>query len=531
MNEEKLKYFAKKGFLLNPEIINLFVSINDNDISEKILNNIFLISGNRMITKNIILKNFNQIKNFVHTTYPEKKEIFNTFFINELTIKKLGLEETKKEADKPKNTYPDFKILSSNIISCKKIEVKDFVAHFRNRYVFFKDILKERKELNNLISIDKIGNNRDFSVIAMVSKKRVTKNKNIFLDIEDFTGKTTALINKDKAELFEKAKEIVLDDIIGLRCSGGKEMAFVNEIVFPEAHINEKKKLEEESYALFISDIHLGSTRFLEKNFMRFIDWLNGDCSDEQRKKLEKIKYLFITGDNVDGVGVYPGQEEMLSIKNVKNQYLKLAEYLKKIPKHIKIFLCAGQHDAVRLPEPQPPIDEEFGGEITKIDNLYLVSNPASIEIGCVKNKEGVNVLMYHGASMHGWIDELESLRLEKANHNPSKIIKHILKHRHLSPIHSANVYIPSEKGDALIIKTIPDIIATGDMHRTDVDIYNNILIICGSCWQSITPFEEKVGNIPDPCKVPMLNLKTREMKILDFSENIICLNKPPEVI
>ena len=43
---------------------------------------------------------------------------------------------------------------------------------------------------------------------------------------------------------------------------------------------------------------------------------------------------------------------------------------------------------------------------------------------------------------------------------------------------------------------------------------------ICNSCWQSITPFEEKVGNNPDPCKVPVLNLKTREIKIMDFSEN-----------
>jgi DNA polymerase II small subunit/DNA polymerase delta subunit B len=59
---------------------------------------------------------------------------------------------------------------------------------------------------------------------------------------------------------------------------------------------------------------------------------------------------------------------------------------------------------------------------------------------------------------------------------------------------------------------------ATGDIHRSDIDMYNNILIICSSCWQSITPFEEKVGNMPDPCKVPMLNLKTREIKMLDFS-------------
>ena len=84
--------------------------------------------------------------------------------------------------------------------------------------------------------------------------------------------------------------------------------------------------------------------------------------------------------------------------------------------------------------------------------------------------------------------------------------------------MHYANVYVPGEKEDALILKIIPDIITTGEMHKTDVDTYNNILIICCSCWQSTTPYEEKVGHYPDPCKVPMLNLRTREIKILDFS-------------
>jgi len=48
--------------------------------------------------------------------------------------------------------------------------------------------------------------------------------------------------------------------------------------------------------------------------------------------------------------------------------------------------------------------------------------------------------------------------------------------------------------------------------------MYNNILLVASSCWQAKTPFEEKVGNNPDPCKVPVFNLKSREIKILDFS-------------
>ena len=127
---------------------------------------------------------------------------------------------------------------------------------------------------------------------------------------------------------------------------------------------------------------------------------------------------------------------------------------------------------------------------------------------------------MYHGASMHSVVNEIDDLRLNFGHDFPTKIVKELLKRRHLAPTHGSVVYIPNEKEDQLIISQIPDIVATGDLHKADISTYNNILLIASSCWQSITPFEEKVGNHPDPCKVPLLNLKTREIKILDFSEN-----------
>jgi DNA polymerase II small subunit len=95
-----------------------------------------------------------------------------------------------------------------------------------------------------------------------------------------------------------------------------------------------------------------------------------------------------------------------------------------------------------------------------------------------------------------------------------------MLKRRHLAPTHSAVVYVPNESMDPLVITEVPDVLCTGEVHRLDIESYNGVLIITGSCWQSQTDFEEKVGNIPDPCKVPVLNLKTRELKILDFSDN-----------
>jgi len=517
--QDTLNYFMKKGFLLDRELLDFFNKLDNKKVSEDILNRISVLSKTRIITKAMLAVHFGEVKTLFLDISPDKKTIVDGFLQafyaqNVVIAESPGLEIKKKQI-----LVPNVKILSSNIIPYRKITVEDFIMHFKNRYNFLKDILKTRESLKSLVSINKIGNSGEVSVIGLVVAKRMTKNKNLMLEIEDLTGRVSAIINQTKPELFEKAKEILLDDVIGLRCIGSREILFVNDIVFAESTLPEKKKCNEEVYAIFTSDMHIGSKHFLKENFERFIGWLNGEgCDEITREKISKIKYMFIVGDNVDGVGVNPGQEERLLVKDIREQYKLLAGYLERVPKRITMIMCPGQHDAVRVPEPQPPMDAEFAEPLLKIDNLILVSNPAFVEIGCNDLGGGFKVLMYHGASFHDWIDEVENLRMSKANLNPAKVVKYILRHRHLSPTHSRNTYVPGEKEDTMVVKEAPDIVATGDMHRSDIDVYNNTLIICSSCWQSITPFEEKVGNIPDPCKVPILNLKTREIKILDFS-------------
>jgi DNA polymerase II small subunit len=95
-----------------------------------------------------------------------------------------------------------------------------------------------------------------------------------------------------------------------------------------------------------------------------------------------------------------------------------------------------------------------------------------------------------------------------------------MLKRRHLAPTHGEVSYIPNAQQDPLVINEVPDVLCTGEVHRLDIETYNGVLIITGSCWQGQTEFEEKVGNVPDPCKVPVFNLKTRELKVLDFSSS-----------
>jgi len=362
---------------------------------------------------------------------------------------------------------------------------------------------------------------RNFSIIGMVCSKRITKNKNVILEVEDLTGKIRVLINQSKEDIFEKGKEILLDDIIGFKCSGSRDFLFVNDLFYPDVFLKDKKRTDEEVYALFISDIHLGSKNFLEGNFDKFISWLEGGGDENQNEILKKIRYLFVVGDSVDGVGIYPGQEKDLKIKDIRKQYEKLHEFYKRIPEQISIVQCAGQHDAVRIAEPQPPIGADFAEPLLELGNLHLVSNPSLVEIESKGEMEGIKVLMYHGASMHNVINEIEELRLSDGHKAPAKVVKHLLLRRHLAPSHGATIYIPDVKEDSMLINLVPDIVTTGDLHKPDIDSYNGVLIIANSCWQSMTAFEEKVGNKPDPCKVIMLNLKTREIKILDFGDGV----------
>lgn len=527
MNPEILKLCIEKGMLLDRETYSILSEFDENT-ARNIIDKISSLKE-KVITKSFLSNNVEKISQLVS----DQK------FIEKIKINlgvTLEIERCVEKSPRNEIDLGKLRVIYSLANLSKKIEPDDFVKHFRNRYAEIRRILMERKELENLCSINKIsGDRQKVTIIGLVSNKRVTKNKNIFLEIEDLTGKISVLVSKNKPEIVDKARDIIFDDIIAIKASGSREILYVDDIFYPDSYLDSKNNLVREESIAFISDIHVGSRMFLKNNFERFISWINGEVGDEkQKEEARRVKYLFITGDTIDGVGIFPGQEDLLDIKDIKEQYKILAGYLESIRKDVKIVMCPGQHDSVRVAEPQPFIGKDYGEPLYSIENLILVSNPAIIEIANEEGKRGLKFLMYHGASMIHFVNEIESLRLIKAHDTPSKVVKEMLKRRHLASLHGSVTYIPIDKEDPLVIKEVPDVIITADFHRADVDLYNNILIVCNSCWQSMTPFEEKVGNHPDPCKVPLLNLKTREIKILDFSgkeENKSCEEREDSVV
>ncbi len=516
MEKELIKLCTERGVLLDREIFKVLGEIDDIECAKVILEKIKNSTQQRIITKDIIFKNYEDLnKSFVNLSEESQKKF-------EKIKVKLGLSiEVSKEivfAKAMVNTNEfsdgDVRVFSPYSIQNKKLEVADFVKYFRSRFSEMQSLMQEHSELKNLVSIGKISGNQRVSLIGLVSNKSITKNKNLMFEFEDLTGKINIVVNKERKELYKKAEEIALDSVIGVIGVGGKDIFFVNDIFFPDAVLPERKNSPVEELVLFVSDLHIGSKLFMEENFMKFIDYLNGKIPGTP--EVEKIKYLFIVGDLVAGVGNYPNQENELALSDLESHFGKAAEMLGKIRNDIKIIISPGNHDGIRLMEPQPIFNEKFAWQLYNMKNVILTTNPAEINIGQKKNFDGFNVLTYHGVSYLYYAGNINYLMMEKATHNPELIMKYLLKNRHLAPTHASTQYFPSEK-DVHIIKNIPDIFVSGHLHKSAVTYYNNVLVVSTSGWEKMTAYMEKVGAKPDFCKVPMFNLKTRAVKILDF--------------
>jgi DNA polymerase II small subunit len=171
------------------------------------------------------------------------------------------------------------------------------------------------------------------------------------------------------------------------------------------------------------------------------------------------------------------------------------------------------------MAEPQPAFTNDFCRALFKLQNAVFVSNPATVNIGSAGGFSGFNVLLYHGYSFDYYINEVGSIRNNGGYDRADLMMKFLLKRRHLAPTHSSTLYSPYTSKDPMLIDIVPDFFISGHIHKSAALNYKNITLICGSCWQSKTDFQEKMGHKPEPGKVPIANLATREIKILRFSK------------
>ena len=456
----------------------------------------------------------------------DKNKMGSSFQSDELNVKEQIDQGLIAEGDKQNLEHIekelDYEIVYSYETISHKYTVKDFSKIFLTRYRYLERIIRQHPEIGSLVSINRLKQKKEkekVNVIGLVNEIAETRNSNLILTIEDPTGKIKVLISKNKEDLFKKGKELVHDEVIGIVGVSGNDIIFAEDVVWPDIpSTNEMLKSKEEEYAIFLSDIHVGSDNFLEDSFNKFLKWLNGEAGNDKQKALaSKVKYIFIAGDLVDGVGIYPAQESELTITDITEQYDEFVRLISQVPKNKQIFVCPGNHDAVHLAEPQSVFYKEYCNSIYELENVTVVSNPGMINIGKKKDFSGFNILMYHGYSFDYYVSNIDMIRNEGGYERADLIMQFLLKRRHLAPAFKSTPYIPAFDEDPLMIKKIPDIIITGHIHYSSVANYKGVTMICGSCWQGKTKFQEKLGHNPQPGRVPLVNLKTRDVKVLKF--------------
>ena len=240
--EEIISRMMEKGFLISPDALDKLKNLDDETFSK--LENFFKDEKPMVINQdllNFLISNKKEVeinwKEFENAKFllekgkdqraynvfldlmeydlsDEKKKILNEMLDD---LKEPG--EISPEDAQEENDGSSLVILKMFEETHRKKEVLDFVMHYQARYNFLKKILQNRVELQEAISIRRAlnkSNRENISLIGLVTDKRTTKNGNIMITLEDISGEIKILINKNRKDIFDSAKDIVLDEVLGV---------------------------------------------------------------------------------------------------------------------------------------------------------------------------------------------------------------------------------------------------------------------------------------------------------------------------
>ena len=464
-----VSYALNKGFQIHPDALEILHKINVSELSQ--------------IIKDVVKEKTKQKKFLINE---EDFEIY------------LGIKDDEEH-------QVEFEILSDPTEKITSAEgVEGYGALFTSRFAKLKQIMSERpesKKVREIVSVKSITKTDDeLFVWGLISDRK--SNRNITkITLEDPTGSMEVVVFE--GDLKDTADTLLMDQFVMLRIIPAKNGGFfAKEILLPDIPEHTTNRSKTETYAVFLSDLHVGSKYFMEQELEDFINWVSS--ADPIARK---IRFIIIGGDLIEGVGVFPNQDKTLNQFTTESQLQKSFEVLDKIPKHIKVFLISGNHDAGRKALPQPAIPKMYNSELWDRENFFMLGNPSTVSLN------GVKILMYHGQSIDDVVRTTPGVSYDK----PAAVMRHFLKARHLSPIYGSRTPIAPETEDMMVIGDVPDIFHSGHVHFVGLDMYKGVLIINSGAWQRQTDFQESVGITPTPGMAIIVNLQTMKVFSKDF--------------
>jgi len=396
---------------------------------------------------------------------------------------------------------------------CTSGSLEEYLEYFQDRFKRIRRLLQRRMDTKDAIPISEALNTRVSSkvkIIGMITQRREARQK-IFLRIEDLEAVATVLVPQNAdPKVIEKARALLLDQVVCICTAKGRDDLFIAEdFILPDIPERQPNKATIPVHAALISDLHVGSKMFQREAFSRFVLWLNGKFGDNNTKRLAShVKYVVIAGDLVDGIGIYPNQLQELAVKDIYEQYKRVARLLEQIPHYIEVVVIPGNHDASRRALPQPALPKEYAEPLYEARKVHSLGNPSAISL------HGVELLLYHGRSL----DDVASIVPNVSFHTPEKAMKCLLKSRHLAPVYGEKTPIAPESRDFMVIERPPDIFHAGHVHVLKCSTYRGTLLVNSGAWQKQTSFQRKMGLTPTPGIIPVVNLQTLQVTPVDFT-------------
>ena len=400
-------------------------------------------------------------------------------------------------------------------------KLTDMLSLFNNRLDKLKRILIQSGRLRNIpIDVSHLirnqsrysSSNNTATIVGLVNDVRY-KGDNLHFKVEDKTGDVFCVLRPPRAlDNSPEAKRrntiaiagLMNDDVVGVTGfinPGSRDMFIVEDVHLPPIGQNQKRTAEgnQAVSVAFVSDIHVGSNTFLQAQWDKMVKWFHED------PLAKTIKYLVLSGDVVDGVGIYPDQDKELQIIDLYKQYEEMARLIELLPDWVETLILPGNHDAVRPAEPQPslePLIQQYFNSAT------FVGNPCDFSL------HGVRALAYHGVSIMDFVSSIRHVTFGE----PEKAMAEMLERRHLAPSWRGKTPLSPEPEDHMVIETIPDIFVCGHVHGHYCGDYKGTTIIQSSTWQDQTGYMRMLGFQPKPCILTVVNLHTHETASIPFA-------------
>jgi DNA polymerase II small subunit len=472
MDEEissAVSYALNKGFQIHPDALEILHKIDVRELGQ--------------IIKDVVKEKTKQ----------------KQFLINEEDFEiYLGIKDDEEH-------QVEFEILSDPTNKITSAEgVEGYGELFVSRFNKLRQIMSDRpesKKVKDIESVKSITKNDDEVYVWGLVTDRKSDRNITKVTVEDPTSSMEIVVFE--GDLKDSADTLLMDQFAMFKIVPAKNGGFfAKDIILPDIPEHTTNRSKTETYAVFLSDLHVGSKFFMEEELSDFIKWISS--ADPIARK---IRFVVIGGDLIDGVGVFPGQDKVLDQLTTEDQLQKTFEVLDKIPKHIKVMLISGNHDAGRKALPQPAIPKIYNSELWDRENFFMLGNPSMVSLN------GVKVLMYHGQSIDDVVRTTPGVSYDK----PAAVMRHFLKARHMSPIYGSRTPIAPETEDMMVIDDVPDIFHSGHVHFVGLDMYKGVLIVNSGAWQRQTDFQESVGITPTPGMAIIVNLQTMKVYQKDF--------------